>query len=70
MDRGNANIGLFKDFPTNRVLEAFAGLNESCNRRVASFRPACLSAQQAAVACRDQYDNRRVYTRKYLAAAF
>ena len=68
-DLVDANVGLLEDFASNGILETLARLRESCDRRIATFGPVGLPAEQAAVVMRDQYDDRGIDARKYLAAA-
>ncbi len=52
--------GFFQHFSGHCVFQAFAGLDESGDRRIAAGRPAGLAAEQAAVAVSHQNDDGRV----------
>jgi len=62
-----ANVGFLIYLATHGVLQAFAGLNETGDRRVTILRPARLSSEQASFPIVNEDDHRRIGTRKYLS---
>ena len=63
------HIGFFVNLSTHGIFQAFAGFDKSGDRRVAAVWPILLSTQEATLAVRYQYDDRRVNPRKYLSSA-
>ena len=63
------HVGLFIDFATDRILEAFTGFDESRDRRIAALGPAALPAEQAAISIFDPPDYGRIDAGKYFARA-
>src|SRR6185369_1339457 len=62
-DIATDNAGLLKSFPTHRVLDGFAGLDEPGEARPHAGTEACLPSEQATVAVDRQHDRHRVGAR-------
>ena len=63
------HVGFLIHLSSNCILEAFAGLDESGNGRVAAVRPIGLTAEKASLAILNQHDDGRVDARKNFATA-
>ena len=57
------------DLARDRVLQAFPGLDEAGDGRIPARRPGRLTAEQCALAIRDQHDDRRIQSRELLVPA-
>ena len=63
------DVRFFVNLATDGVLKALTGLDESCDRRITSFWPVCLSTEKTVFAMGHEHDDRRIDTRKNLLAA-
>ncbi len=67
MNGADANVGFLIHLATNRVFQALAGFNETGDRRITIFRPACLPSEQASFSVVNEDDHRWIGTRKNLS---
>ncbi len=70
MHVGYPNIGFLEDFASHSIFKAFAGFNKPGDSRISTFRPTCLSTEQASFTVANQHDDGGINARKDLLATF